>query len=62
MNPSALRINRLAEMLSAKSYVEIGVQSGTTFLDVNVPQRTAVDPNFAFDFTPYIRSSVSFRA
>ena len=49
MNHSARRINALAAGLGARRYLEIGVAHGTTFRDVALPHRTAVDPAFQFD-------------
>ncbi|HEX4080354.1 MAG TPA: class I SAM-dependent methyltransferase [Rhizomicrobium sp.] len=48
-NESARRINRLARMLAAQNYLEIGVQRGRTFCFVNIPEKIAVDPAFKFD-------------
>jgi hypothetical protein len=50
MNHSARRINALATIMPAERYLEIGVSTGTTFLDVDIPRRTGVDPAFAFDY------------
>lgn len=49
MNFSARRINALALKLGSRRYLEIGVSSGATFRDVQVLERTGVDPAFAFD-------------
>ena len=49
INWSARRISRLAEALGARTYLEIGVARGGTFLSVTVPERTGVDPAFRFD-------------
>jgi len=46
---SARRINRLAQMNGARSYLEIGVSEGSTFFGVGIAQKTAVDPRFRFD-------------
>jgi len=46
---SARRLNQLAEMLSARNYLEIGVETGATFHQVNCQYKTAVDPRFLFD-------------
>jgi SAM-dependent methyltransferase len=35
----------IAARIGAKSYLEIGVDSGATFLKVDVPDKTGVDPN-----------------
>ncbi|MDE5833278.1 MAG: class I SAM-dependent methyltransferase [Desulfovibrio sp.] len=53
MNQSATRINRLAKRLPAKTYLEIGVFKGETFVDVAIPEKTAVDPAFNFDVSVY---------
>jgi hypothetical protein len=49
MNRSARRINALARGLGAGRYLEIGVESGVTFLGVEIAHKTAVDPNFLLD-------------
>jgi Methyltransferase domain len=48
---TANRLNRLAEALDARSYLEIGVETGVTFDRVRVAERTGVDPAFLFDIT-----------
>ena len=50
---SVRRLNRLAEALSCRTYLEIGVNKGETFLDVNVASRVGVDPEFRFDWSSY---------
>jgi hypothetical protein len=47
---SPRRLNRLAEALGCKTYLEIGVSKGTTFHAVHVETKTGVDPNFEFDW------------
>lgn len=47
---SARRLNRLAEALGCRTYLEIGVETGRTFLQVSLAQRTGVDPCFQFDW------------
>jgi len=49
LSPSARRINAIARELGATRYLEIGVSRGRTFLAVNMPKKTAVDPRFRFD-------------
>jgi len=49
MNATARRVNALARQLHCRRYLEIGVLHGTTFRDVEIPERTAVDPGFGFD-------------
>jgi predicted O-methyltransferase YrrM len=50
--PSPRRLNALARVLGAKSYLEIGVSKGQTFKCVVLASGTkvAVDPNFQFDY------------
>jgi len=47
------RIDFLASINSAKSYIEIGVATGATFFPVKIPFKVAVDPRFKFDFAGY---------
>jgi hypothetical protein len=42
-------LNALAKINSAKSYLEIGVDDGGTFFNVDVEKKTAVDPVFKFN-------------
>ena len=49
MNHSARRLNALAAQLGARRYLEIGVNNGVTFRDVEIAERTGVDPKFLFD-------------
>jgi Methyltransferase domain len=60
MNASARRINKLAAHFKYRHYLEIGVLAGTTFLDVEMPERTAVDPGFAFDYKAHENDSTKF--
>lgn len=46
---SARRINRLSGALDASTYLEIGVNRGTTFLAVAARHRVGVDPAFMLD-------------
>jgi len=64
VNHSARRINSLAKQLGARRYLEVGVSAGATFRDVEIAERTGVDPNFLFDtntlaneFTRLVRST-----
>ena len=43
------RLNALADINSASTYLEIGVAKGATFAQVEVPFKVAVDPKFLFD-------------
>lgn len=47
---SSRRLNSLATALGCRSYLEIGVETGQTLLEVSVAQRTGVDPQFQFDW------------
>jgi hypothetical protein len=58
--PSSRRINKLAEKFNAKTYLEIGVANGHTFFDVNIEQKTAVDPNFKFNKSEYETENTQF--
>jgi len=62
MNFSARRINALASRLGAGRYLEIGVRSGTTFLDVDMPERVGVDPGFVFDTAAHANDATRFHA
>lgn len=59
---SARRINRLAEAVGARSYLEIGVQRGATFFDVQVPRRVGVDVAFGFDITRHVGPETQFHS
>ena len=50
MNISSKRINFLADRFNARSYLEIGVHKGDTFLNVAIKNRFAVDPAFKFEY------------
>jgi hypothetical protein len=47
---SARRINYLAKAVKATNYLEIGVETGSTFLHVDCRKKTGVDPAFLFDW------------
>jgi methyltransferase family protein len=57
---SPRRLNRLADELNSQSYLEIGVSKGATFLHVNVPERTGVDPLYQFDTSPFTDEHTHF--
>lgn len=57
---SARRINALADINNAQSYLEIGVAQGNTFLKVKVPRKHAVDPKFRLDTEAAKSEHVSF--
>jgi hypothetical protein len=43
------RLNALASITSASTYLEIGVNKGVTFTQVAVPYKVGVDPHFRFN-------------
>lgn len=53
MSIASERINKIAKLINAKTYLEIGVAEGHTFHDVQIEHKTAVDPNFLFDISAY---------
>ena len=57
---TAGRLNRLAEALGARSYLEIGVETGVTFERIRVAERTAVDPTFLFDTGKHANENTIF--
>lgn len=58
---SSRRIHRIAQLFDAKSYLEIGVCEGSTFLDIQMPRKVAVDPKFRFDYSKHVApGSVDF--
>lgn len=62
MNHSVRRINRLAMGLNAQRYLEIGVNTGATFHNVQIKQRVGVDPNFEFDTQQFETDTTRFSA
>jgi hypothetical protein len=46
---SSRRINRLAQIVGARRYLEIGVRRGVTFCKVQITEKVGVDPEFVFD-------------
>lgn len=60
MNWSARRINEIAKLNNASSYLEIGVNKGVTFVDVDIENKDAVDPKFLFDTDEYATDKVRF--
>lgn len=66
-NPLSLRsletselINCIAKSIDAHSYLEIGVETGLTFNQVKILQKTGVDPRFQFDYQGDLRTNLSF--
>ena len=60
MNNTARRANTLGKQLGAKRYLEIGVLHGVTFRDVEIADRTAVDPGFGFDTSELANDATHF--
>jgi hypothetical protein len=54
---SARRLNTLAHKLNLCRYLEIGVSSGGTFRDIEIAERTGVDPHFQFDTSEVVNES-----
>lgn len=57
---SVMRINRTAELTQALRYLEIGVATGRTFLNVNVMEKHGVDPKFRFGTADFANEQVRF--
>jgi hypothetical protein len=58
VNHSVRRLSLLAKINNAKSYLEIGVRNGITFLNVPVRKKVAVDPHYRFDYEAVISDDV----
>ncbi len=52
------RIKRIKALNNAKTYMEIGVAAGQTFLGVDIAYKDGVDPNFRFDTAPVVTDQV----
>ena len=48
-NGHSHRINAIADIVQARSYLEIGVENGNTFLNVAIENKVAVDPRFLIE-------------
>lgn len=59
-NESSRRINRIAEIMDAENYLEIGVNKGETFINVDIDRKVAVDPKFKFAFEDFDSQSTIF--
>lgn len=57
---SLRRLNAIQSIAGAKSYLEIGVFGGATFLGVDLPYKDAVDPLFRFDIREHATELVRF--
>jgi hypothetical protein len=54
--PTAQRLLRIAQMIKAQRYLEIGVHTGKTFHALDFAQMDAVDPDFLFDPADHTRT------
>src|SRR4051812_7282923 len=54
------RLNALAKIISASTYLEIGVAKGETFTRVDVPYKVGVDPKFRFNTSECSDENVIF--
>lgn len=54
------RINSISRLFGFKRYLEIGVQRGDTFFNVDMPHKTAVDPNFQFNIEEHQSQTIRF--
>jgi hypothetical protein len=57
---SIRRIHQLRDLTDARSYLEVGVQAGGTFLSVDIAAKDAVDPAFPFDVARYQTPAIRF--
>lgn len=53
-------INNVLSLFLSPAYLEIGVNQGQTFLEVQAASKVAVDPSFAFDYRQHASGSVAF--
>lgn len=53
-------LNLLAERISAKSYLEIGIDDGHNFVNINVEKKVGVDPSWQFKDTTHRVPSNTF--
>ncbi len=56
------RLNALAQLNNASTYLEIGVLHGNTFRGVDIPYKVAVDPHFRFDVDKYTDENTIFHS
>lgn len=54
------RINALAQINSASTYLEIGVCYGLTFQEIKIPHKVGVDPYFRFDVQSQASETIHF--
>ncbi len=58
VNHSVRRLTALSKINNAKSYLEIGVRDGVTFLNIPVKKKVAVDPRFRFNYQSVVSEDV----
>ena len=56
------RLNRIAQHMGARSYLEIGVARGRTFNSLEFDRKVAVDPKFNFEVAEFQKEGVEFHA
>jgi hypothetical protein len=54
------RMMQIAEVTGARRYLEVGVFKGQTFLNIDLPEMDAVDPDFRFDPADHPRAGRVF--
>jgi len=57
---SSQRLASIAQFTNVNRYLEIGVSLGTTFNELDFPNKVAVDPRFGFDYRSLASDSVRF--
>ena len=60
LNERFERLNALAKINDASTYLEVGVAEGSTFKKVDIPYKVAVDPKFQFDVHDYADQKTIF--
>lgn len=60
VSQTAHRLTQIAAVNDAKAYLEVGVASGKTFLNVDFALKHAVDPEFLFDTRPFETATTQF--
>ena len=58
--PTIRRLNRLADILDAETYLQVGWRNRAAFTRVAVPRRDIVDEEFSFDVRGYHGQGASF--
>lgn len=57
---SVRRVHKIKEINAGTSYLEIGVETGRTLLNVDMPSKDGVDPSFKFDTSRFASPDVRF--